>query len=335
MPLSETDLTLGALEIGALLATCLYGVTTVQVYIYARGSVQDRLWVRSLVAGVWLLETLHTLCIWIYIYRLSVTSFGIPSAYMSLHWTLNVGALFNGIVGALVQAYFAKRILMLSGDWVIPIISWTGSLFQLCLSIVTVAFAESDTTILEFHHKHSWIIAATCATNVAVDILNTSAICYILRKEHKSLDFSSAQTNEVVDKLILWSIETGMLTAVAATLTLILCLASPETFVWIGISFFYAKLYSNSLLVSLNGRAALRKHTRVAASSSNGLMAGGGDPRSISIHVHTETEVELTAPRLTHANSLDSSKGLPFNHSNILDISRSNTKEEPFHKEGF
>lgn len=45
--------TLGAIEIGVMLAAVLYGVTTLQTYIYWQTPKRDKLWLRSLVACLW------------------------------------------------------------------------------------------------------------------------------------------------------------------------------------------------------------------------------------------------------------------------------------------
>jgi hypothetical protein len=50
---SSLDLTLGAVEIGAMMSMMLYGMVTVQMYIYARNCKTDRAWLKALVTCVW------------------------------------------------------------------------------------------------------------------------------------------------------------------------------------------------------------------------------------------------------------------------------------------
>lgn len=45
--------TLGAVEIGVMLSAVLYGVTTLQTYIYWQTPNQDKRWLRYLVAIIW------------------------------------------------------------------------------------------------------------------------------------------------------------------------------------------------------------------------------------------------------------------------------------------
>ena len=58
--LSELDLSLGAVEIGILISTLLFGVVTLQCYSYATSSraQSDTIRIRLLVALVW----------WVYVY---------------------------------------------------------------------------------------------------------------------------------------------------------------------------------------------------------------------------------------------------------------------------
>ena len=46
---SALGLSIGAMELGVLISSVLYGVTTVQVYIYHKNSIHDSLLIRALV----------------------------------------------------------------------------------------------------------------------------------------------------------------------------------------------------------------------------------------------------------------------------------------------
>jgi hypothetical protein len=48
----KLDLTLGALEIGTLISSVLFGFTTVQLYMYFKNDFRDLLWIRLLVSFV-------------------------------------------------------------------------------------------------------------------------------------------------------------------------------------------------------------------------------------------------------------------------------------------
>jgi hypothetical protein len=58
------SMTLGAIEIGTMVSAILYGMVTVQVYMYAAGCRADRAWTKALVAFIWYVATYVTLCLY-------------------------------------------------------------------------------------------------------------------------------------------------------------------------------------------------------------------------------------------------------------------------------
>ncbi|TFY57348.1 hypothetical protein EVG20_g8585 [Dentipellis fragilis] len=226
-------LTLGSIEIGVLISSILFGVTTVQLYLYYQGKFKDLWWTRGLVWLIWLTELLHTVFFWIYLYRVTVTYYGDPTHLVESHWTLNVSSFFDGLIGGSVQSL------------PLLLISWAVSLVQFSGALATTIIGQR-TTLPFFAAHYGWIVTMTLSLCVFVDIINTVGLCYFLWTRKSGL----RSTNEIVEKLIIWTVETGLVTTVAALLMLITSRALPDTSVWICISVFYAKLYSNSLLAS-------------------------------------------------------------------------------------
>ncbi|KZP08289.1 hypothetical protein FIBSPDRAFT_939073 [Athelia psychrophila] len=250
----KLDGTLGAIEVGTLISCFLYGVTTVQVYIYySNGTVKDPLRIRLLVPFIWLVETIQTVFMCAYLYRVTVTYYGNVAIIGDGHWTLNTSALFDGLVGGLVQGFFAHRIWILSKKWPITLISWTGS-FLAFTGTVAIMILGQISYIAKFDAEFTWLVTTTLALLLSVDIINTVALCSYLRIERTGFQ----STDGMLNKLFIWTLETGLFTSLGAMLMLIFSLALPETTIWIGISAFYGKLYSNSLMASLNAREALR-----------------------------------------------------------------------------
>ncbi|KAJ3781210.1 hypothetical protein GGU10DRAFT_367470 [Lentinula aff. detonsa] len=274
--MASLGLTLGVLEIGVLISSTLYGVTSMQLYIYYKNGFKDKLWIKLLVALIWTFETLHTIFIWIYLYRLSVQFYGNPTAIGELHWTIDMSSVFDGIISSLVQAFFAYRVWVLSQKLYLPVMVWIIAVVQFT-GTIAIYVVSAQSTMAYFAAHDEWIATATLCCNVFVDIVNAGALCYYLWRPRREVP---RHTTAVVDKLIVWTIETGSLTAVAAIVMLITSLAMPDTFVWIGITLFYAKLYSNSLLASLNGRASLR-----AQQPSWNTLSGLSNTQPVEVHI--------------------------------------------------
>ncbi|KAJ7626271.1 hypothetical protein DFH06DRAFT_1228419 [Mycena polygramma] len=293
--LSELDLSLGALEVGVLLSSTLWGVTTVQLYIYLTSPNKDPLWTRGLVYIVWLLETLHTVFAWAYIYRLTVTFYGIPAALGESYWALDISSLFDGIIGAMVQMFFAFRIHMFSHMWHITLVSWLGSLLQLACTI-GVTVLSGRVSVAQFGVQYGWLVESILIINLIVDIVNTSALTYYLNRGRTGFK----GTDRVLEKLVVWTIETGLITAIAAAVQLAVFKLLPTSALWIGISLFYAKLYSNSFYAILNSRSVIRQGfntTDAQTNSSLNVRTWNNNTQPGGTHVtvvHTQdTDVEL------------------------------------------
>ncbi|KAH7914161.1 hypothetical protein BJ138DRAFT_1144516 [Hygrophoropsis aurantiaca] len=299
---TSLDFSLGALEIGVLLSTCLYGVTTVQAYTYWSSRFRDPLWLRLLVASIWVLESFHTIFLWVYLYRLTVTYYGVSAVLASTTWSLDVSALFDGVIGATVQAYFAWRVHVVSQKYFIPVVSWCGSLLQLSAA-TAITILSTGTTIVYFDTHYEWLIAVNLALDLFVDLVNTSALCYHLWLGRNGM----RHTDRVLDTLLMWTIETGLLTTVAAVMMLILSFAMAETALWITISMFYAKLYSNSLLASLNGRSSLRRTRH--KDSANGVSTFPASGIAINVETAVEMQplgsVDIKLQNRVHSTSSD------------------------------
>ncbi|THH18388.1 hypothetical protein EW146_g2585 [Bondarzewia mesenterica] len=117
----------------------------------------------------------------------------------------------------------------------------------------------------KFDSKFRWLIILTITVGTVVDIMNTAGLCFCLTSKKKDVARRSRQLTET---LMLWSLETGFITRyepkfrrstseLNGTMQYVQC-DHVDLSVWMCFLVFSAKLYSNSLLASLNGRLTLR-----------------------------------------------------------------------------
>jgi len=66
------------------------------------------------------------------------------------------------------------------------------------------------------------------------------------------------RTDRIIEKSILWAIETGFITSLCALLVLIFFFTMKQNYIWVGTYGFVAPIYANCFLAVLNGRARLR-----------------------------------------------------------------------------
>ncbi|TFY79940.1 hypothetical protein EWM64_g4070 [Hericium alpestre] len=88
-------------------------------------------------------------------------------------------------------------------------------------------------------------------SSAVCDVLITSILVFHLRR-HKS---GFSHTDDIVDRVIRLTIQTGLLTSIVAIIDVVLYLGVPKAALHLGFNMPLCKLYTNSLLSSLNARS--------------------------------------------------------------------------------
>ncbi|KAL0575079.1 hypothetical protein V5O48_006882 [Marasmius crinis-equi] len=105
--------TLATVFIGYSVATTLYGITILQVYLYFKHYPKDHVFVKLLVLAFWTLDTLTSILVAHSLYTYIVLNFGDLLADERIPWSF---ALENEIVDTITlmaQSYFAYQLLKL------------------------------------------------------------------------------------------------------------------------------------------------------------------------------------------------------------------------------
>ncbi|KAF7298601.1 hypothetical protein MIND_00807100 [Mycena indigotica] len=279
----DSPLILGAFEIGVMVSIFLFGTVMFQAYIYWGGAKDDRLWLRILVVMVIFLELAHTISSCYALYIFTVQSAGLPELLKPGNtYPLALTPVFELLITALVQGFFTYRIHLLSGRRLVPGICAVLAVVRLGGGCVTAAESFVDVPRqpdgARYQFEFGWLITAAINVGVVLDVLITVALCYYIRRLYGA--YSLPGGRRIIDKLVVWTIETGLITsltsvAVGISVGLSLPARSPniatgiqfatmkENFVWLALYTFLAKMYSNSLLASLNSRSISRKIVRV------------------------------------------------------------------------
>ncbi|KAH7922199.1 hypothetical protein BV22DRAFT_676277 [Leucogyrophana mollusca] len=213
---------IGALEIGTIVMTFFFGIGTVQTFHYYRGYPHDSLWLKSFIAVVWLCELGHTISVAWGTYTVTVTRFGDLSGVtldplpLGFAWSI----LFSGLLGPLVQGFFAHRVHVFSKKIYIPLVCWAASLLRLSGSLVAVVKAVKQPSLQSYGESNGWLIMLLLVVGAFVDITVAASLCYFLGRERP---FAIGRTVRMLDQLMAYTIETGLVTSLTAV-TILVCL---------------------------------------------------------------------------------------------------------------
>ncbi|KAH7927984.1 hypothetical protein BV22DRAFT_233427 [Leucogyrophana mollusca] len=253
----DANRSIGALEIGAAIMICLFGMATVQTYNYYRRYPNDSRWLKFLVALVWCLEVGHVTSASSVIYAITVTQYEDPRPGRQLRIPTGLGlsVVLGGAIAPIVQTYLAHRIYVLSKKMYIPALCWVVALASFILNTLCGAAAFGGGTIVNFGNHWGSYITAVLGLGICVDGLLTISLCYYLRHDRAT---QFRRTVKLTDQLMKWTIETGLVTSVTAFIALILWVTVNRNFAWLGALFFVAETFANAFLAALNSREGHR-----------------------------------------------------------------------------
>ncbi|KAJ8093214.1 hypothetical protein PM082_020699 [Marasmius tenuissimus] len=250
------DASVGSLEIGVVASTFLFGITSTQTYLYYQLFPRDPKWTRRLVACIWLFELGHSISVIIALYDYSIQNFGNNQVdTMRLPFSIVMGFLMAEFVFVSVQGYFILHIARISRTWAFT----TGCTVLMVVRSAFLLFAVVQAVLMrdlkQFRDDWKWSMITMLVIGSFADLAIPSGRVYFLLVQRSGAHKTTAA---IVDKLIVYTIETGLATGFLAALILALYLALPKNFAWLAVYTCLPKMFSNALLVNLNSRVKLR-----------------------------------------------------------------------------
>ncbi|KAL0570404.1 hypothetical protein V5O48_011562 [Marasmius crinis-equi] len=219
---------IGALEVGIVVSTALFGVTTAQTYLYYQLFPKDSKWINLLVLWIWFLELIHN-------------AFACQILYF-----------YTG--------YFILRVHRLSHSWYMPIIFSVLLAVRFGASTMLAAKAVVMVTLTQWVTDFHWLLVATFSIGTFAGVTIPVMLVLHLARQRTSAHNNKtvSRTLAIVDKLILWTIQTCLLNGLLSVLTLVFYITLPGRFAWVATYVVLPRVFSNSFLVNLNSRVKLR-----------------------------------------------------------------------------
>ncbi|KAG5718576.1 hypothetical protein E4T56_gene16495 [Termitomyces sp. T112] len=235
-----------------------YGMGTLLVMQYFRShSKNDSVPTRLAVALLFIFATVQLVFLSHQIYIDFVTWFAIPNNLDIITFSASAQLLAIYLTAFTAQQFFASRIWMFSPPskrifFVSPVI---------LLSFLQLGFGITQTILVirvgTFSHLETTVkyTSTQAGCTAACDIVITTMLCWLLNKSRSGLK----KTDSVVDKLILYAINRGAATSLAALMNLILFVSVPNTFIFMIFLLPSCQLYVLSVVSMLTSRESLRQ----------------------------------------------------------------------------
>ncbi|KAJ7184941.1 hypothetical protein C8R46DRAFT_1209139 [Mycena filopes] len=284
-PPGAPDITLlfGPLLIGVLLNAILFGVMVVQAFIYYHRYRSDRPWFRYLVLYLVIIETANLVCDVGLIYEPLIVRYATLGALITSPIMLRVDAVLTVLISTPIQLFIAWRLFVVTNSKILPviisilaIISFGGGIAVTTLVTIHPAFASFPS----FHPAVlTWLVSTT-----ACDVLLTASLAYSLWTRKTNIASTDTYINKIIRRAFLpfplplplslsppfllyappqlqltrarptVTVQTGLITATAAILDMLLTILSTDTSLNFIFDFPLSKLYTNALISTLNAR---------------------------------------------------------------------------------
>lgn len=134
---------------------------------------------------------------------MTITNFGNAAVLEVLPWSSHLMFFVGGLVSVIVQVrplfpsrkfeyvfdypqgFFAWRIHKVSTHWYVTALSWAGSTARLAVTLAICVLDFGAGTISRYEAHLRWTIPLSLGIGMAVDLLNSAALCYYLWRSPK------------------------------------------------------------------------------------------------------------------------------------------------------
>ncbi|KAJ8079324.1 hypothetical protein PM082_021826 [Marasmius tenuissimus] len=248
------DNTFGLLYIGTCLSFILYGFACLQIWWYFRcyGG-RDPWLVQAVVSAVLLCDTIQMATMSGSFYQYCITAHGHSEPIgLTLEPLFMIQFYFGGAIAVLVQMFYCWRIYKISKSTVIPsLVAGAGWISFLANNTSSSIVLIRRYPIDEWHRPELLVLSTILMISAVVcDIAITGVIMYYLQRSKTGI----RKSTNIINRMILFTFSAGIPASTCILLALISQFAFPNTFLFV---FFYlvcGRFYTNSLLVTLNGR---------------------------------------------------------------------------------
>ncbi|KAJ7702242.1 hypothetical protein B0H17DRAFT_1194755 [Mycena rosella] len=248
---SDVRSTIGAALAGCMTAVGLSAILGFQTFLYFQIFPSDALRYKALVAWIWVTDATHTILICTAVWQYAIENFNNPEIVHKIFPALAITVAITAIITLSVNVFYGWRIHKMSKqNW------WlTGPIAFLCIARIGLAFTTTAEMILmktfpEFAARFKILFTSGLAVSAVTDIIVSASRYYYLR----NLKQGYSMTQEVVDAVVVFTINDGCLTCAVVIASIACWLRMPGNFIYLGIYFTIAKFYSNSVLATLNLR---------------------------------------------------------------------------------
>ncbi|CAA7259887.1 unnamed protein product [Cyclocybe aegerita] len=245
------DMVIGVLLIGLF---CKDQTPSLGDFItYYNTKFNDRLWIRSVVGSLFVLDTVHSAVAVYMAWEICVTNYDNPDSLAFVSWTIPFTAVATAFAAFITQIFLCNRVLILTKSkpivGFIGILSFLGFFFGIYAGIYSGIIRE----VAKFAPLEPFV---TCwlTFQTSADLLITFVLSFVLSRSRTGF----RRTDTVINRIIRGAIQTGLFASIFALADLFSFLLHRETYLYAMFAYPLGRIYTNTLLDTLNARTSLK-----------------------------------------------------------------------------
>ncbi|KAJ3558024.1 hypothetical protein NP233_g11594 [Leucocoprinus birnbaumii] len=297
--------------LGIILNWFLFGILTLQYYLYYVSFPNDRLFLRLAVTLICAVELVQTMLTVADGFHWFVFGFGNTSALNEFFFANFDSPIMTAIVALVVQCMYAWRVYRISQAKFFTLIITLCALAQATGGIGIGIVHQQAGTISNWPSQYQPLLIIWAGFSALADVLIASIMTWLLLRS-QGWEIQEEKRRNMLTKIVRLTIETNVASAAVALAELLTCtipaIAPPKS------SYFLAP-YSNSFLAMLNNRTLVRQDFSRSQGPSRMVSFNAGDSRRQweSSYASRQPSVTFKAPVAVQETKEDySSSQFPF-----------------------
>ncbi|KAJ7243942.1 hypothetical protein C8J57DRAFT_57279 [Mycena rebaudengoi] len=261
--MGEYDTVVGVLLLGLFFNTYLYGICTYQFVVYVQAKFKDSMWIRGVVGSLFLTDTIHS-AVAIYAgWQTCVTNYANPASLAYVGWTIPFTAVATALTAILTQVFLGHRVFLLTGSKLL----FTFIVGLAILGFVFGCIAGIKSGLINDVSKFAPLapyVTAWLSFQTSADLLIT--LCLTVALARSKTGFRTTDT--IINRLIGGAIRTGLFASIFALADLFSFLLHRDTNLYAMFAYPIGRIYTNTLLNTLNARADMKVHEMMVDSEN-------------------------------------------------------------------
>ncbi|KAE9397289.1 hypothetical protein BT96DRAFT_1020885 [Gymnopus androsaceus JB14] len=255
---TQINLSVGAVVVSNNLSYLAMGIVLCAAWTYFSKFPTDRWWFKALVILCVSMCICDTIATGIWTYDWAVANYANPASLAFIHWAIPVDGFLMAMCSLTVQLFYAWRLWIMSmrKNWILPVVVGCLSILSWCIGCWTLYILATHKLISDLALLPP-VVYIWLGGSVGADILITSSMIYYLDLRFRVKPHKTQQDHRLPGrfrKLIVLTMECNILSLLVQSIGVGLFNRSSVGLYFVSMDMTLAKVYTFSLLVSLNSR---------------------------------------------------------------------------------